>query len=164
MKTVFIDSSNIKEGNDEYNKLEDLDCILVPGGFGERGTEGKILAIKKCREKKIPFLGICYGMQMACIEYARNVAGVEAFHEEITPEKQDSEYIIHLMREFLDREGHLQKRTEESNKGGSQRVGGYICSVEPDTLLHKLMGKEKIMERHRHRYEFNNEFSSIIEK
>ena len=119
VKTVFVDSSLLKEEKEEWDKLDDLDCIIVPGGFGERGTKGKILAIKKCREKNIPFLGICYGMQMACIEYARHVAGVEAFHEEITPEKQDSEYIIHLLREFMDREGHIQKRTEETNKGGT---------------------------------------------
>ncbi|KXG74428.1 CTP synthase [Fervidicola ferrireducens] len=133
--------------------LSDVDGILVPGGFGDRGIEGKIKAIKYAREKKIPFFGICLGMQCAVIEFARNVCGLEGAHS--TEFKPSTPYpVIDLLPE--------QKNVKD--KGGTMRLGRYPCRLVPGTKAREAYGEEMIDERHRHRYEFNNEYRDILEK
>jgi CTP synthase len=150
---VYLDSEKLEEdGAAKY--LSDVDGILVPGGFGERGTEGKIQAIEFARVKKIPFFGICLGMQMAAVEYARNVCHLpEAFSSEFKPVCESP--VIHLME--------AQKDVEK--KGGTMRLGAYPCSLTKGTFAQKAYGSTEISERHRHRYEFNNHFrSALVEK
>jgi CTP synthase len=133
--------------------LHDLDGILVAPGFGGRGIEGKIIAIQYARENRIPFLGICLGMQCACIEFSRNILGhKEAHTTEI--EKNTPFPIINLMEE--------QKQVE--NMGGTMRLGSYDCKLDKDSISYSLYEKENVRERHRHRYEFNNEYREIFEK
>jgi CTP synthase len=148
----WVNSEHVTEGNvDEF--LGDVDGILVPGGFGDRGIEGKIVATRYAREKKIPFLGICLGMQMACVEGARNVLGLEGAHSsEIDPATPYP--IIDLLPE--------QKEIED--KGGTMRLGLYPCKLEPNSRAHQAYGKDLVYERHRHRYEFNNEYRDQMEK
>jgi CTP synthase len=150
---VYLDSEKLEEDGAEKH-LSGVDGILVPGGFGERGTEGKIHAIRFAREKNIPFFGICLGMQMAAVEYARNVCNLpEAFSSEFKPECANP--VIHLM------EG--QKGVE--NKGGTMRLGAYPCTLTKGTFAQKAYGATDISERHRHRYEFNNQFrNQLVEK
>jgi CTP synthase len=134
-------------------KLKDLDGVLVAPGFGERGIEGKIAAVKYVRENNIPFLGICLGMQMAVIEYARNVLGWENAHS--TEMEKTTEYpVIDLMAD--------QQNIE--NKGGTMRLGAYNCKLSEKSLAKKIYGKSKISERHRHRWEFNNKYRTDFEK
>lgn len=142
----WIQSEDVNHGNVE-SLLNDVDGILVPGGFGDRGTDGKIAAIKYARENNIPFFGICFGMQLAVVEFARNVAKFEGAHSsEIDP---NTPYpVIDLMPE--------QKDAEVTN--GSMRLGLYPCKIKEDTLAYKIYNDEIIYERHRHKYEFNNEF------
>ena len=142
----WIDAEELTPENlEEY--LHDVDGILVPGGFGQRGTEGKILAIGYARRNKIPYLGLCLGMQLAIVEFARNVAGLsKAASIELDPETPDP--VIALMPE----------QNGITNLGGTLRLGAYPCVLQPETLAHKLYGKTEISERHRHRYEFNNDF------
>jgi CTP synthase len=147
---TYLDSEKIEqEGIDGL--LDDVDGILVPGGFGERGTEGKIKAIEFARTKKIPFFGICLGMQMAVVEYARNVCGLEdAFSSEFKPDCLNP--VIHLMEE--------QKGV--SRKGGTMRLGAYPCNLTKGSFAQKAYGTMEISERHRHRYEFNNKNRNIL--
>jgi len=133
-------------------QLEGLHGILVAPGFGERGIEGKIKAVQYAREQKIPFLGICLGMQMAVIEYARNVLGLtQANSLEMDPKTPDP--VIHLM------EG--QKKVTQ--KGGTMRLGAWSCDLKPGSLAHKIYGVSQITERHRHRFEFNNKYLADIQ-
>ena len=150
---VYLDSEKLEEEG-AAKHLADVDGILVPGGFGERGTEGKIQAIEYARVNKVPFFGICLGMQMAAVEYARNVCQLPgAFSSEFKPECENP--IIHLM------EG--QKGVDR--KGGTMRLGAYPCSITKGTLAQKAYGSNEISERHRHRYEFNNKFrDALVEK
>jgi CTP synthase len=127
--------------------LKQADGILIPGGFGDRGSEGKIAAIRYAREKRVPFFGICLGMQMAVAEFARNVCGLERANS-TEFDLQTPHPVIHLMEE---------QKTIES-KGGTMRLGAYPCVLQNETLAMKLYGQEKISERHRHRYEFNNSY------
>ncbi len=161
----WIISEDIENNKEELNKLLKMDGIIVPQGWGSRGSEGKIKAIQIAREKKIPYLGLCYGMQMAVIEYARNVLGLDnANSEEIN--KKAKHKVIHLM--------DYQKELLENKKyGGTIRLGSYQCNVEKDSLLYKTYKKygnglyktlPLINERHRHRYEFNNEYRELFEK
>ena len=146
IEMLWINSEELNENNLE-EKLKDADGILVPGGFGDRGIEGKILSIKHAREKKIPFLGICLGMQCAVIEYARNVLGYTNAHSsELNPETPNP--VIDLMPEQKDIDG----------LGGTMRLGAYPCKVIKDTNAFEAYGEDLIYERHRHRYEFNNEY------
>ena len=140
------------------------DGILVPGGFGYRGVEGKIAAIRYARENRIPFFGICLGMQCAVIEFARHVAGLEdANSEEFDP--LSAHKVIYLMTEWFDfRTKNLEKRDAESDKGGTMRLGAYPCKIIPDTRAFEAYGKELVEERHRHRYEFNNAFKDLLEE
>lgn len=146
----YLDSEKIEcDGVDGH--LDDVDGILVPGGFGERGTEGKVMAIEYARTRKIPFFGICLGMQMAVVEYARNVCGLEdACSSEFRHD--GGQPVIHLMEE--------QKSV--SKKGGTMRLGAYPCSVSKGTLAHQAYNETEISERHRHRYEFNNAFRETL--
>jgi CTP synthase len=158
---VYLDSELIeKEGPD---CLKGMDAILVPGGFGERGVEGKIRAVQYARENNIPYLGICLGMQVAVIEYARNVAGLTGAHStEFQPDC--SHPVIALISEWIDATGAVEKRSEDSDLGGTMRLGGQECRLKSDTLVREMYGKDVIIERHRHRYEFNNRYSETLEQ
>lgn len=163
VKLQYIDSENLgKEGGEEL--LENIDGILVPGGFGERGSEGKIKAIQYARENKIPFFGICLGMQLAVVEFARNIAGLTEAHSiEISRTTKDP--IIFLMKEWFDyKRNEIIIRDESSDMGGTMRLGAYPCILEKESLVQKAYGCNKISERHRHRYEFNNNYREILEK
>ncbi|NCO83027.1 MAG: CTP synthetase [Nitrospirae bacterium CG02_land_8_20_14_3_00_44_33] len=156
----WIDSEEIEvHGADKY--LSAADGILVPGGFGYRGIEGKIEAVKYAREKKIPYFGICLGMQCAVIEYARNVCGLKANSSEFDLNTKDP--VIYLMERWFDfRKGRIEERTDVSDKGGTMRLGAYPCVLESNTNAFKAYGLKKISERHRHRYEFNNAYKGIL--
>ena len=161
IKIHYTDSENIeKQGID---CLANMDAILVPGGFGKRGVEGKIMAIRHARESRIPYLGICLGMQLAVIEYARDKAGMEGAHStEFNPDT--SSPVIALTTEWHTREGQLEIRNAESNLGGSMRLGGQECLLKDGSLVRKIYGTDKITERHRHRYEVNNEYIPRLEQ
>lgn len=149
----YIDSEAIiDEGTVQ---LEDVDAILVPGGFGNRGVEGKIQTVKFARENKIPYLGICLGMQVAVIEFARHVAGLTDAHS--TEFKQDCEYpVVGLITEWRDSSGAVEQRDNDSDLGGTMRLGAQECRLEPGSQAALSYGKEIVYERHRHRYEVNN--------
>ena len=155
VKIQYVDSEQIeKEGT---ACLENVDAILVPGGFGERGVEGKVATVKFARENKIPYLGICLGMQVAVIEYARHVAGLsKANSSEFEINTPDP--VIALITEWTAAGGSVEKRTDASDLGGTMRLGGQECRLQPATRVRELYGKEVIVERHRHRYEFNNNY------
>ncbi len=156
----YIDSERLEQGNLEC--LYDLDAILVPGGFGKRGTEGKIKAIQYARENDVPYLGICLGMQLAVIEFARHVAKIEAANStEFDPETPNP--VVALITEWLDREGKIEKRAADSDMGGTMRLGSQKCPVKSNTLAHSIYGSE-VNERHRHRYEVNNIYAPKLEK
>ena len=149
----YIDSELIE--NDGTGCLSGMDAILVPGGFGERGVEGKIDAVKYARENKVPYLGICLGMQVAVIECARNMAGLNQAHS--TEFNPNTPYpVIALIAEWKDQDGRVEKRDENSDLGGSMRLGGQTCLLKKGTKSQEMYGSDKIVERHRHRYEFNN--------
>ena len=149
----YIDSEEIETKGCE--QLEAMDAILVPGGFGRRGTEGKIAAIRYARENKKPYLGICLGMQLAVVEYARHVAGMGGAHS--TEFDKDSPFpVIALITEWQDASGKFEKRDESSDLGGTMRLGGQVCKLVKETLSRDIYGKSEIVERHRHRYEVNN--------
>jgi CTP synthase len=149
----YIDSESIeREG---VGLLAEVDAILVPGGFGKRGVEGKIKAIQYAREHKVPYLGICLGMQLAVIEYARHKAGMAGAHStEFDPETPYP--VIALITEWLDAAGKVEKRTETSDLGGTMRLGGQPALLEEGSLVRAIYGADQIVERHRHRYEVNN--------
>jgi len=148
----YVDSEKMEQDGVDGH-LDDVDGILVPGGFGERGTEGKVLAIEYARTRKIPFFGICLGMQMAAIEFARNVCGIkDACSSEFR--KDGGEPVIHLMEE--------QKSV--SKKGGTMRLGAYPCTLTKGTLAHAAYNQTDVSERHRHRYEFNNSYRDALTK
>ena len=156
----YIDSESLETKG--VDCLKDMDAILVPGGFGKRGVEGKIAAIRYARENRVPYLGICLGMQLAVVEYARDVAGMKDAHstefEPATPYP-----VIALITEWLDREGHVEKRSEQSDLGGTMRLGGQACKLAEGSLTRRIYGPPEIMERHRHRYEVNNMLLSQLE-
>ncbi len=157
----YIDSEAIEEQG--VGALKDLDAILVPGGFGERGVEGKIASVRYARENNIPYLGICLGMQSAVIEFARNVAGLEGAHStEFVPDALHP--VIGLITEWQDQQGRVEVRTENSNLGGTMRLGAQKCRLQPDSLVHQVYQKDVINERHRHRYEFNNNYLEQLEQ
>ncbi|WP_421342679.1 glutamine hydrolyzing CTP synthase [Aeromonas veronii] len=156
----YIDSQDIETRGSEL--LEGLDAILVPGGFGERGVEGKILAAQYARENKIPYLGICLGMQVAMIEFARNVASMEGAHS--SEFKKDCAYpVVGLITEWVDEEGNIETRTEKSDLGGTMRLGSQLCHLVEDSKVRQMYGSPTIYERHRHRYEVNNKLLPQIE-
>ncbi|MDL1969900.1 MAG: CTP synthase [Candidatus Desulfofervidaceae bacterium] len=157
----YIEATDIeKDGPEAW--LQDVAGVLVPGGFGKRGTVGKMMAIQYARENKIPFLGICLGMQLAVIEFARHVAGLkEADSTEFNPDTPHP--VIYLMREWYDfRRGKIQKRDESVDKGGTMRLGAYPCQLQKNTFAYEAYQKGEISERHRHRYEFNNKYREVF--
>jgi CTP synthase len=156
----WVDSEEIEvHGPEKY--LADVDGVLVPGGFGYRGIEGKIDAIRYAREKKIPFFGICLGMQCAVIEFARNVCGLKANSSEFDLNTQAP--VIYLMEKWFDhRKGKIEERTETSHKGGTMRLGAYPCVIEQNTKAAAAYRQKEISERHRHRYEFNNAYKGVL--
>jgi CTP synthase len=156
----YIDSEQIEK--DGIACLANLDAILVPGGFGKRGTEGKIAAIRYARENRIPYLGICLGMQLAVIEFARHVAHITGANStEFDPDTAHP--VVALITEWLDREGRVEKRGDDSDLGGTMRLGSQRCPVKANTLAHTIYGDE-VNERHRHRYEVNNIYVPRLEK
>jgi len=159
----FIDSETITENNAK-EMLAAADGILVPGGFGSRGIEGKIFAIKYARENKIPFFGICLGMQVAVVEFARNVAGMDGAHSSEFDAKTPFPVIYLMLQWYDEKTKTIQKRDISSDKGGSMRLGAYSCIIKKDTFCFKAYGVSDISERHRHRYEFNNEFKEKLEE
>lgn len=159
----FVDSEKIHENNCR-EIVGDADGILVPGGFGSRGIEGKICTAKYAREEKIPYFGICLGMQIAVIEFARNLVGLKNAHSQEF-DKNTPFPVIYLMTEWYDdKTGTLQKRDITSDKGGTMRLGAYPCDIKKDSLAHTAYGISSISERHRHRYEFNNAFKEKLEE
>jgi len=158
----YIDSEQVeKEGPESF--LKDANGILVPGGFGTRGIEGKIKAIQYAREKRIPYFGICLGMQCAVIEAARHGAGLKGANStEFDPHTPHP--VIYLMEEWVDHQQTVQKRTIETAKGGTMRLGVYPCRIDEKSLALEAYNKKLIFERHRHRYEFNNAYRANLEK
>ena len=132
-----------------------MDAVLVPGGFGKRGVEGKIKAIRFARERRVPYLGICLGMQLAVIEFARHKAGLAGAHS--TEFDPDTAYpVVALINEWVNRDGRVERRDEHSDLGGTMRLGGQSAELLPGTLVRQVYGADHIAERHRHRYEVNN--------
>ncbi|MBC7755334.1 MAG: CTP synthase [Bdellovibrio sp.] len=160
VKIHYIDSEEIeKSGTDALNNM---DAILIPGGFGVRGTEGKIAAIQYARENKIPYLGICLGMQLAVIEFARNVAGLKDANS--TEFNTDAPHkLIGLITEWKDATGKVEVRDENSDLGGTMRLGAQVCPIVPNTLAASIYGAQ-VNERHRHRYEVNNHYVEQLKK
>lgn len=157
----YIDSEDVEVKGEEV--LKDLDAILVPGGFGSRGVEGKIRAAKYARENSIPYLGICLGMQVAIIEYARDMAGMDGANS--TEFNPDTKYpVVGLITEWLDEAGRVEKRSGASDLGGTMRLGGQLCHLKEGSLVRKLYGTDDIVERHRHRYEVNNNLIGKLEE
>jgi CTP synthase len=151
----YIDSEVIETEGTEV--LKEVDAVLVPGGFGKRGVEGKIKAIQFAREAKMPYLGICLGMQLAVIEFARHVVGLdEANSTEFTPDTPHP--VIALVDEWQDRDGKIEKRDEKSDLGGTMRLGAQPAVLDTGSLARKIYGTDVINERHRHRYEVNNQY------
>lgn len=161
VKIQYIDSEHIE--TDGTAALRGLDAILIPGGFGKRGIEGKIAASRYARENQVPYLGICLGMQVAVIDYARHVAALEGAHS--TEFQQETPHpVIALITEWQDRAGQIQRRSKVSDLGGSMRLGEQDCKLQPGSLVHKLYNRDVIAERHRHRYEFNSTFMAELQK
>ena len=160
VKIEYIDSERVeREGVDI---LKDFSAILVPGGFGERGVEGKIEAVRYARENKVPYLGICLGMQVAVIEYARNVAGLTgATSSEFNTEAEHP--VIGLITEWTDHTGEIEQRTDDSDLGGTMRLGAQLCHLKAGTHVAEAYGSTEVVERHRHRYEVNNNYVSQLE-
>ncbi|GAB4359415.1 MAG: CTP synthase [Gammaproteobacteria bacterium] len=157
----YVDSEQLETAG--VGALSAMDAILVPGGFGERGVEGKIAAVRYAREQGVPYLGICLGMQVAVIEFARHVAGLEGAHS--TEFQRNTPHpVIALISEWQDADGTIQKRDENSDLGGTMRLGGQEAHLEEGSLVRRLYGKAAIRERHRHRYEFNNNYLDILKK
>jgi CTP synthase len=152
---TYINSEKLKDSN-VARQLAGVDGVLVPGGFGERGVEGKLVAIRHARENNIPFFGICYGMQLAAVEFARNVCGLKnaTSREFALDVKGQRNFVIDLMQD--------QKR--EGDKGGTMRLGAFPCTLGKGSMVKKIYKKSQIQERHRHRFEFNNKFRALFEK
>jgi len=151
----YIDSESLEQ--EDSRALGDLDAILVPGGFGQRGIEGMIRAVCHAREHGVPYLGICLGLQVAVIEFARDVAGLKGAHStEFDPRTPHP--VIALITEWMTRDGAVEQRDETSDLGGSMRLGAQPCHLRPGSLAHELYARDEVLERHRHRYEFNNHY------
>jgi len=157
----YIDSEDINAKNAE-KILTQVDAILVPGGFGIRGIEGMIATVEYARKNHIPYLGICLGMQVAVIEYARNVLKLNGANSTEFDTKTNHP-VIGLIHEWIDSEGAVEKRNENSDLGGTMRLGSQECYLSNNSLTSSLYGKKVILERHRHRYEVNNNYVEQIE-
>ena len=160
VKIRYIDSELLEQ---DHSLLDDVDAILVPGGFGSRGTEGKIYAVKTAREKNIPYLGICLGMQMAIIEYARNVCGLkDANSTEFDAETANP--VVGLISEWIDAQGKKELRTEDSDLGGTMRLGSQVCHLLPGSKAQEIYSADQVEERHRHRFEVNNNYLPALKE
>ena len=161
VKIRYIDSEGIEAKG--LSELEDVDAVLVPGGFGSRGVEGKLAAVRMAREQKIPYLGICLGMQVATMEFARNVAGLEnASSTEF--DRGTRHPVIGLITEWQTADGEFEVRSEQSDIGGTMRLGAQEIRIKPGSLAERIYGSDPVYERHRHRYEFNNNYLAQLEK
>lgn len=162
VEVVYIDAELVEQHGTEL--LSHLDAVLVPGGFGERGVEGKIRAIQYAREQNIPFLGICLGLQTAVIEFARHVVGLKNANS--TEFNQATPYpVIASINEWVEADGRVRVHHEKAELGGTMRLGAQLCQLEPDTLAFKIYKKTQLIERHRHRYEVNNQFvEALVDK
>ncbi|WP_029102037.1 CTP synthase [Moraxella caprae] len=161
VKIHYIDAEKLETQDALMDELKACHAILVPGGFGERGTQGKMKAIRYARENSVPFLGICLGMQLAVIEFARNVLGLEANSTEF--DRKTANPIIGLITEWFDEKGELQIRSDDSDLGGTMRLGKQEAHLVADSRLAKIYGAGTIFERHRHRYEMNNRYIEPLE-
>ena len=161
VKLKWLESEQI-EKQGAATLLDDVDAILVPGGFGDRGFEGKVLASKYARENGVPYFGICYGLQAAVVDFARHVAGLE-YAASTENNRASPDPVIGLITEWRTATGDVEKRDDASDLGGSMRLGLQEQRIKPGTLAHKLYGKDVVGERHRHRYEFNNRYRSQLE-
>ena len=151
----YVDAEELEDG--DYSSLKTVSAILVPGGFGKRGVEGKIRAVKYARENKVPYLGICLGMQIAVVEYARNIANLTNANS--TEFDSATPYpVVAMIAEWEDKSGKIEKRTQDTDLGGTMRLGAQECQLVSNSLAHKIYGHGTILERHRHRYEINNQF------
>ena len=157
----YVESQGLEAG--DLNCLQDVDAVLVPGGFGDRGFDGKIRAVQYARENGVPYLGICLGLHAAVVEFARNVAGLEHAHS-TEFEKQSPHPVIGLITEWQDSDGSVQQRDAGSDRGGTMRLGAQECRLSAGTLARKLYEQDVIHERHRHRYEFNNRYTDQLTK
>jgi CTP synthase len=163
IELLFVDSETLETDKDARDHLKSANGIIVPGGFGNRGIEGKIRAIRFSRENNIPFLGICLGMQLAVVEFARHVAGLEKAHsEEFDPKTPHP--IIYWMSTWRDQKDNLQRREGETPLGGTMRLGAYPCVISKPGIAWEAYQTETIHERHRHRYEFNNKYMDILKE
>lgn len=166
VNVLYFDSAELEDpltAADVFDKLAQVQAILVPGGFGLRGIEGKISAITYARENKIPYLGICLGMQLAIIEFARNIAGLERAHS--TEFQKDSPHpVIGLIEEWRKADGSIETRDGKTDLGGTMRLGAYACHLHKDSLAYQIYQQEVIYERHRHRYEFNNTYREYLQE
>lgn len=157
----YLDSEEVERNGEAM--LQNFDAILVPGGFGQRGVEGKIKAVQYARTHGVPYLGICLGMQIALIEYARHVAGLpDANSTEFDPETSCP--VVALIDEWMNQDGSIETRTQNSNLGGTMRLGGQACDLVAGSLAQKIYGRSQIVERHRHRYEVNNHYVAALEQ
>jgi CTP synthase len=157
----YIDSEDLDR--DGLAALQGMDAILVPGGFGKRGVEGKIKAIRYARENKVPYLGICLGMQLAVVEFARHAASLENAHS--TEFEPGTPYpVVGLITEWMARSGQREVRSEKSDLGGTMRLGGQEAILLPGTRAREIYGAERVTERHRHRYEVNNQFLPVLKE
>ena len=157
VKTVLINSEDLIDSKENVKSLSKLDGVVVAGGFGKRGMDGKIAAIKYVRENDIPFLGICLGLQMAVVEFAKNIIGLDAVSSEMYDDNEKLLKNMDVIVDFMEDQKNIRK------KGGTMRLGGYDCTLEKDTLAKELYGCEDIRERHRHRYEVQGSFVSQLE-
>ena len=161
VKINLVDAEDIEKG--DFTQLQNANAILVPGGFGDRGVEGKIKSAQYARDNKIPYLGICLGMQVAVIDYARNVANLSGANS--TEFNAKTKYpVIGLITEWQSAEGKTEQRSATSDLGGTMRLGGQLCHLEKGSLSHKLYGGDSVVERHRHRYEMNGNYVAELEK
>ena len=157
----FLDAEELEQGN--FDLLQSADAILVPGGFGSRGFEGKIAAARYARENRIPYLGICYGLHAVVIDVARNCVGLAGAHSAEISEKPEHP-VIALITEWTDEEGTQEKRGEDSDLGGTMRLGEQACVINQGSLAERVYGTTVVRERHRHRYEVNNNYIADLEK
>lgn len=155
VKVQYVNAEDVEEQGVEI--LHSADAILVPGGFGERGLEGKLMAVRYARENNVPYLGICLGMQTAVIEYARNVVGLEGANS-TEFDKKSPHPVVGLITEWINAEGDVELRDENTDLGGTMRLGAQECRLEKNSKVHTIYGQDVIVERHRHRYEVNNNY------
>jgi len=160
VKIRYVDSELLEQ---DHSLLHGVDAILVPGGFGTRGTEGKVFAVKTARENNIPYLGICLGMQIAIIEYARNVCGLEGANS-TEFDTTAANPVVGLIAEWIDASGNKESRTEDSDLGGTMRLGSQVCHLVPGSMAHGIYGNGQVEERHRHRFEVNNNYLPALKE